>query len=212
MARPARKMKLLSSPALETGIGTRPDPFTPYVADVAIEGTAMILFHRYDPESVDKKSKAAKNSHEKKSDDIASYYYRCPDKTIGIPAAALKGSICDAARSIPDPRSPRKSARDLFRACIVVDPPVASLGVKEADGIDKRGVVIQRNRVTRSRPYMEPGWKVEFEISVLDPQYISPDLLSEVVARAGRFVGLCDHRPDFGRFRMSGFTVRELKD
>jgi len=48
----------------------------PYAVAVRAQGAADLLFHRWNCESVDAKSKAAKNSAAKKTDDIESYVWR----------------------------------------------------------------------------------------------------------------------------------------
>ena len=45
-----------------------------------------------------------------------------------------------------DPRSPRKSAMDLFKAGAVCLTPLASLHVRDWDYEDRRRVMIQHNR------------------------------------------------------------------
>lgn len=49
-----------------------------------------------------------------------------------------------------------------------------------------------------------------FEVVVLAPEYVRPDWLHDLITRAGRFIGLGDFRPDYGRFRMDTFQVKEL--
>src|SRR5678815_2926104 len=119
----------------------------PYRISVTIEGVAPILFHAWNVESVEFKGRAAKGSKEKKSDDVESYVYRDEKKEICIPGEYLRGSIVGAAKFQQDPRSPRKSAADLFKAAIVSLTPLASLGVKDWDYLDKRRVTIQRNAI-----------------------------------------------------------------
>src|SRR6202142_1814180 len=83
MAKSAAKLEVLSGvsnggmDAIETSI--------PYNLKVGIEGAAPILFHAWNCESVDAKSKAAKNSKAKKSDDVESYVYRNDKGEICIP-------------------------------------------------------------------------------------------------------------------------------
>lgn len=57
----------------------------PYRAEIQITGTAAILFHRWNCESVESKSKAKKGSAEKKSDDVESYVYRNSKEELCIP-------------------------------------------------------------------------------------------------------------------------------
>lgn len=181
----------------------------PYRVSVTIEGVAPILFHAWNVESVESKGRAAKGSKEKKTDDIESYVYRNDKKEICIPGEYLRGAIVGAAKFQQDPRSPRKSAADLFKAAIVSLTPLASLGVKDWDYLDKRRVTIQRNAITRSRPAMKEGWKVTFVLMCNLPEYINAQKLNETIGQAGKLIGLADFRPSFGRFVVTEFEVLE---
>lgn len=181
----------------------------PYRVEVEIEGVADILFHRWNPEAVDEKAAAAKGSKAKKSDDIESYIYRDDDGNICLPGEYLRGAIVMAAKYRQDPRSPRKSAMDLFKAGIVSLTPLASLGSKEWDYLDKRRVVVQRSGINRTRPAMRAGWKASFVFLITLPEYISSQTLNEVIATAGRIGGLADFRPTYGRFAVTSFKVLE---
>lgn len=179
----------------------------PYVATVAIQGTADMLFHRWNCEAVEAKGKAAKGSKAKKTDDVESYVYRNDDGIICVPGEYLRGAIITAAKFRQDPRSPRKSAMDLYKAGIVSLTPLASLGKKDWDYLHQCRVTIQRNSVTRSRPAFKAGWEVEFQLMVNLPEYIRPTDLQDVLMNAGRLVGLADFRPTYGRFVVAQFDV-----
>jgi len=185
--------------AIETGL--------PYRVEVTIEGTADLLFHRWNVEGIDVKSKAAKGSKAKKSDDIESYVYRDDDRFLCLPGEYLRQSIINAAKFKQDPRSPRKSAMDLFKAGVISLTPLASLGVKEWAYEHKARVMIQRNGVTRVRPALKQGWKATFVFLVNLPEYIGHALLNAVISDAGRLVGVGDFRPTYGRFNVVKFEV-----
>lgn len=180
-------------------------PLVEYRVAVTIEGVAPILFHRYDIVSVERKGKAKKGSEEKKTDDVESYVYRTGDGRLGIPGLSVKAAIVEAAKSDQDPRSKRKSARDLIRASLVIDEEVCDLGKKDWDYLDRRPVTVQMARVVRDRPALQAGWKLTFTAHVLQPEFLAEDWLYRLVQRAGSFCGLCDFRPDFGRFRIVAF-------
>lgn len=182
----------------------------PYRVEVTIQGVAPILFHAWNCESVESKGKAKKGSAEKKSDDVESYVYRNKDGDVCIPGEYLRGAIVGAAKFMQDPRSPRKSAADLFKAAIVSLTPLASLGVKDWDYIDKRRVTIQRAAITRCRPAMAEGWKATFVLQCNLPEYVDSNLLNGVIQQAGKLIGLADFRPSYGRFLVTGF--KELED
>jgi len=178
--------------------------------NVAVEGVVALLFHKYDCAEVEAKSAAKKGSATKKTDNIESFLYREPTTgALCLPAQNIKACLVEAGRSIPDPRSPRKSARDLLRAAILVEPEyvVFDKGPKTWDYLDKRGAVIQRNRITRVRPALNAGWRLSWTIHVTQPTYITPLLVEEVVKAAGAFNGLGDFRPDYGRFAIRSFEI-----
>lgn len=177
----------------------------PYAVSVTVRGSADFLFHRWNAEAVDEKAKAAKNSKAKKSDDVESYVYRTANGELGIPGEYFRGSIINAAKFRQDPRSPRKSAMDLFKAALVVTTPIATLGVKNWDYLDRRRVMIQRAGINRTRPAMRAGWQVTFDLMVMLPEYVDPNALRETIEAAGRLVGLGDFRPTFGRFGVVQF-------
>jgi len=181
----------------------------PYRAEISIEGTAPILFHRWNCEDVASKAKAKKGSAEKKTDNTESYVYRNDAGEVCVPGEYLRGAIVGAAKFQQDPRSPRKSAMDLFKAGVISLTPLASLGAKDWDYLDQRRVVIQRNAVTRFRPAMKEGWKCTFILLVNLPEYINPQLLNTTVQAAGKLIGLADFRPSFGRFNVTNFSILE---
>lgn len=185
-----------------TGIETQ----MPYRVLVELQGICPILFHRWNCESVESKAKAKKGSAEKKTDDTESYVYRNDKQEICIPGEYLRGSIIAAAKFQQDPRSPRKSAADLFKAGIVSLTELSTLGAKSWDYLDKRRVCIQRNAITRSRPAMKEGWKAGFILQIQLPEYIDEALLNATIQAAGRLIGLADFRPSYGRFVVTKFT------
>lgn len=184
----------------------------PYIVETTIVGSASILFHRWNCDAVAAKASAAKGSKAKKSDDTESYVYRNDDGELCLPGEYVRQSILHAAKFRQDPRSPRKSAFDLYKAGVVALTDLASFGTKDWDFLDRRRVVIQRNAVTRERPAMRAGWSVSVQLQVLLPEYIDEHALSDVLTNAGRLVGVGDFRPTFGRFRVEKFVRAALDE
>ena len=181
----------------------------PYSMEIEVEGVTRILFHRYDPQEAEDKANAPKGSRRKKSDNIMSYLYVDEEGYLCFPAVNIKASLLNAAKWFSDPRSSgqKKQAKELFTAKVFVVPEmprflVGGRPIKEPQFIDRRGVCVQRNRVNRERPGLLPGWRCCFQIQVVIAEYISPNILRDVVEYAGRFVGWGDFRPDFGRFQV----------
>ena len=180
----------------------------PYIVTVGIEGVCPLIFHRWNCEAVEAKSKAAKGSKAKKSDDIESYLYRNGSNQVCLPGEYIRQSIIHAAKFKQDPRSPRKSAMDLFKAALVCLTELTPVG-DNPDFIDQRRVTVQRNGITRLRPAMKTGWKAEIDIMVNIPEYVSPTLLHQVLGDAGRLVGVGNFRPTYGRFAINKWNIHE---
>jgi hypothetical protein len=177
----------------------------PYVVTVELTGSADFLYHRWNCEAVEEKAKAAKNSAAKKTDDLESYVYRNETGELCIPGEYVRQSIIHAAKFKQDPRSPRKSAMDLYKAGVVSLTNLAGTGKEKWDYLDKRRVVIQRNGVNRVRPALSAGWCVSFELMVMTPEYIDRAGLNDTLAMAGRLIGVGDFRPTYGRFQVTSF-------
>src|SRR5579863_8863627 len=167
----------------------------PYIAEIRVKGASPFLFHRWNVDALATVQEGAKKgSKSKKSDDIESYVYRNEAGELCIPATYFRGSVINTARFKQDPRSPRKSAMDLFKAAIFPAEELCSLGIKEWDYVDRQRAVVQRNAITRCRPAISAGWETTAFLQCVLPEYVSPDLLNEVLQLAGRVTGVGDQR------------------
>jgi len=204
MAKKSAK-ELLEVSEILNGIENSVKMETPYIVQIEIIGSCPVIFHKWDCESVEAKANAKKGSKEKKSDNVESFIYRDDDGHICLPGEYLRMAMVYAAKFRQDPRSPRKSAFDLFKAGIAPLTELAKIngGTKNWDFIDKRRVVVQRNAITRMRPAFLKGWSAEIEMQVLVPEYIDYQFFSEILEMAGRLIGVGDFRPTYGRFQVA---------
>lgn len=180
----------------------------PYIARFRVEGVAPFLFHRWSNEDVAIKGAAAKGSKTKKTDNIESYVFRADNGELAIPLENFRMACVTAAKFRQDPRSPRKSAMDLFKAGLAGVEELCCLGTDEWDYLDQRRVRVQSSAITRTRPAMKAGWSVSLGIIVLLPEYIGPQMLNETMQQAGRLQGVGDFRPTYGRFNVTSFEVQ----
>ena len=194
-------------PDVTNGAARTIDISKPYRVEITVRGEADLLLHRWNCESIEAKSKSAKGSTAKKSDDIESYVYRNEAGELCLPGEYLRQAVINAAKFRQDPRSPRKSAVDLAKAAIVNLTPLATLGIKAWDYEHKCRVQVQRNGITRVRPAIKTGWTAKFIFMVNLPEYVSPELLHGLLNDAGRLIGLADFRPTYGRFQVTRFDV-----
>jgi hypothetical protein len=179
----------------------------PYSVECAIIGVSDLLFHRWNVDAIAEKAQAAKGSKAKKSDDVGSYVFRDDDGFLCIPGEYFRQAMVHAAKFLQDPRSPRKSAMDLFKSAVFSTSPLCSLGVKEWDYEDRRRVTVMRAGITRIRPALKSGWKCTATFQVNLPEYVPQELFLQVLNDAGRLIGVGDFRPTFGRFAITNFKT-----
>ena len=179
----------------------------PYNVRVKLQGASDFLFHRWNNESIAAKAASKKGSADKKTDNIESYVYRLDNGNLAIPGLYVSAAMRFSAKFKQDPRSPRKSAMDLYRAGVIPLTKLSDLGKKDWDYEDRQRVTIQRSGITRCRPAMKEGWVAEFEFLVTTPEYIQKKDFLEVLSQAGRLIGIGDFRPSYGRFNVINFEV-----
>jgi len=177
----------------------------PFTIQLKIQGVSDLLFHRWSNEDVEEKNTAAKGSKTKKTDNIEAYIYRDENNYICMPGRYLNRAIVEAARFHQDLRSSRKMAKDLVQAAVIVPTMLAPILVNDKptsdwDYLDRQRVVIQRAGITRVRPAFTAGWKAQFNVTSLLPEYVTPQFLRRLVQDSGKFIGLADFRPTYGRF------------
>ena len=184
----------------------------PYVARVTIEGVCPILFHRFSVEEVQRGSSESatpgrKGGRSKKKDNPELYVYRNEKNEICIPGEYLKQSCVNAGKYRQDPRSPRKSAADLYKAIVIPVTELATLGKDSWDYLDQRRCVIQRAGICRARPAFQAGWRATLDVMIQIPEYLSPASFQSLLVDAGRLIGVGDFRPTYGRFNMVEFKI-----
>lgn len=203
--------EIIEVPEILNGIENTVTTEKPYIMSAEIIGTCPVIFHKWSCEDVAAKAAAKKGSKEKKSDNVESFVYRDEDGHICLPGLYITQAMTYAAKFRQDPRSPRKSAFDLFKAGIVPLTELAKIngGTRNWDFIDQRRVVIQRNSITRMRPAFLKGWSAEVDIMVNTPEYIDQAFFREVLEMSGRLIGVADFRPSYGRFQVAKCKVIE---
>ncbi|MBI5788545.1 MAG: hypothetical protein HZA78_06810 [Candidatus Schekmanbacteria bacterium] len=180
--------------------------------NVKVQGISPLLQHRY--VFTDEKEEAAKKRSGKKdySEEWKSALYW--DNELGViqPAGHLEAAMIKAAVNFQIVGKGKKTYKDLFKSAVFVSPDYIPHGLKGSkedlvqEGrltIDKRLVRVNNSGVERLRPMLK-NWLLEFMIEIHDEQ-ISADTVHQVLEHAGRYVGIGDFRPKFGRFSVVKF-------
>lgn len=185
-------------------------PDGPYRVKFTLLGTRPILLHAYKPDALAKPGSDVKGGISKKVDVPENYVYRNSDEQICFPGINIHACLIEQGRSRQDPRSPRKSARDLMKAAICPDDELIPFngGLTDWEFLDQRRACLNgKSAVTRMRPGLLKGWTLEAHFTVVQPEYVAPDWLLVLINDAGAYQGLGDYRPVFGRFQCASFEV-----
>lgn len=140
---------------------------------------------------------------------LGGIYY---DEKIGvyIPGENLDATIVNGAKR-------QRKGADVERGVMTLEDkvPLSYEGPRSPERLfdggfaDIRGVSSQGSkggsRVMRCRPIFTT-WGCTFTLG-FDPLVINPDDLRRCVEDAGRLIGLCDHRPRFGKFQVDAWEV-----
>lgn len=188
---------------------------------VTIEGIVPILFNRLIPGDLSdsgSKGKGGKNLTE--SDLIAKAYQKVYRKdndekgVLGVPAENIKKNILEGC-GFAGVKIGRRGAYGYIRATVHLDTdfvpfvgqPVEPDGIHLATGRIPPGP--RGARVILRRPYLKKGWQLSYCLYLMDER-VSPPMVEDSIKEGGLLVGLCDHRPEFGRFKLIQFD--EISD
>jgi hypothetical protein len=168
--------------------------------DVEIKGTAPLLFNRF-TESEDNKSKRAGKVVNKEKEAEESLY-KDNEGNIVTPATHLEASMIKAATQFKIPGQGKKTFKDAFKGGVFVSPEMIP---HQGNGYEVfvSPVVINRARVMKARAKLD-DWTLNFQIQVIDER-ITPHVLKDILTEAGKYHGIGDWRPRFGRFEVKKF-------
>lgn len=169
--------------------------------NVKIKGIVPLLQNRFVGEEESASERTGVIDH---SEDWKQALYS--DEKIGIyePSEHVWGAMIKAASNFQIPGRGKKTYKDLIKSGLVIEPDKIPLSKKEPDEIDKRPVVVRGSRIIRQRPMMKEGWELSFAINILEEQ-LQPEVVKRILEHAGRYVGIGDFRPRFGRFEVVEF-------
>lgn len=179
---------------------------------VEIEGTAPLLMHS----AINMVEQTATRNPAKQYDfkaEAENVTYRTKEGYLCVPSRCIKSSLLNAASWY---KFGKTSAKPILAGCTKLEPyevPLLDIKgkiVKDYE-IDRRPVVIQRQRIIRSRPKIT-DWKLKFEIIYNEEMIVDVNVIKKIIEEAGQRVGLLDNRPqrygENGTFKLNKFVVK----
>ena len=174
------------------------------IIHVSIKGISPLLQHRYADEPVDLPTKRVSGKRDF-SAESGNALYQTPEGVIYQPSSHLERAMMKSAAKFQIGGRGKKTYKDLFQCAVIVSPDIITHKIQNYV-VDRRPVIIQRARVMRERPRFDE-WGLDFQIEIFDDQ-VKPEVVNEVLVDCGKYVGIGDYRPKFGRFMVTKFEVK----
>lgn len=130
------------------------------------------------------------------------------DKDIGcyIPSKHIRACLVKAGAAFKISGGGNKTFKDLINAVIVIDPDRIPLGKKTFDFKHQEFVKLRgKDQILRTRPAFKEGWEAEFNLLIMEEERLPVKVMKEIFEYAGKFVGIGDWRPHYGRFELVEF-------
>ena len=179
-----------------------------YQVKAEIEGIAPILFNRFTEENqaeVESGRSVGRQTAEVKKELALNKVYR-NGEGLFCPAANIKKAMVLAC-GISQLKHGRKSLGPILNAVLFLEPMEIPFGVEKPDFIHEQvGRIPPRTgaRVVLYRPALNMGWKLSFILNVFTDT-VGIEQVRRSLSDAGIYQGLCDGRPEYGRFQVKVF-------
>ncbi len=183
-----------------------------YEIDVTIEGIAPILFNRFTEEQkkkMEERQTGGTRTVAKSEAEALTKVYRNGDG-LYCPAANIKKTMLNGITK-GNVKEGRGSARPYIEATVFVKPEAVPFHKQDPDFIhEATGRIPPKtgDRCVIRRPGLNTGWQLSFMLSVVDDRR-SEDSIRRGLDEGGLLIGLCDGRPEYGRFIVTKFTRRK---
>lgn len=181
-----------------------------YRIAATLEGVAPILFNRWTDSAtagIRTGVTGGKRSESDRSAEALEKVYRNEAGDLIVPGWNVKRCLLDGCKRAGLKEGRASMAPYLFATVFVDGDP--SFGVQEPDYVDEkagRRPARTGGAVLIQRPALKSGWKLPVAFNVVDDRR-NPDAIRRSLEEAGLMIGLCDFRPEYGRFIVREWEV-----
>lgn len=168
--------------------------------EVKVKGKSSLLLHQY--VEADATTSKKKKKVYVPAEEAEKVCYRTEDGQIYIPSTHFKGAMIKSGTDFI--YSGRKTYKEYIKSGIFFKEKEIILTPQKYN-INNTPVVIGQSRIMRSRPEFKE-WECTFTIEVINED-LDKTVLKEILQSAGKFQGVGDFRPEYGRFEVVSFEV-----
>lgn len=149
------------------------------------------------------------------SDEWKRTVYFDEDIGVYIPAMNLEAAFIEGSKQFKV--TGRATATKFIKSGLFINDDKLQLLVDNKPIVDLDKVSVDRRTVknpatkmrnTRYRAIFHK-WSISFLLTISSDDYISTELLRDIIVYSGMYVGLCDYRPRFGRFKL--VSIKEVE-
>lgn len=171
---------------------------------VKIEGISDYLQHKRPFEEDETlKKRTGEIDYSKEAEKTV---YRDEDLGCYIPSKQIRACLVKAGATFKVTGGRGRTFKNMINAVIEVEPDKIPLKKKNFDYVHQEFVKLRgSDQILRSRPAFEKGWEAEFSLLILDEEQIPVKIMKQIAEYGGKFVGIGDWRPHFGRFEVVEF-------
>jgi len=171
--------------------------------DVIVRGTCPLLLNRFPSETQINKQpmKSGSNVHDPKI-EAENALYKNKNGIVCQPASHIEGAMIKASTAYMMAGKGKKTFKDAFKGGVFVEPMMIPHKNQKWE-LDLSPVNVQRAKIMRARPRFDE-WELTFNILNIDDR-IRKEVLKQILIDAGRYFGVGDNRPRFGRFEVIKF-------
>lgn len=174
---------------------------------VELEGICPIMFNRLLDTDLSPDAPKGKKTREEYIAEAKQRIYM-KDDIMGVPAVSVKKNMREGCKSAGI-KLGKKSAEPLMRALVHFETDFVPFTNRTTfDGIHEttaRRPPRTGGRVQVWWPYCNEKWKVAFNLYIVDDR-IRPTMVEKAFHEGGLAIGLCEHRPEYGRYKVTGFA------
>ena len=177
-----------------------------YHIEATLEGLAPILFNRVtDLEALDADKKKGRMSSEDRDTEALQKVY-ADEHGLYLPARNLKKCILEGVAKAGI-KVGRASAMPYIKATVFGTTDRFHFNRESPDGVHittGRRPPKTGGMVIIKRPFLDTGWVLPVSLVVVDDRRDARQI-QIALEEAGLLCGLCDERPEYGRFRVARF-------
>ena len=178
-----------------------------------LKGSGGLIMHNVESMLLERPRATKHVDWESSSEVFEARMYLSNEEKIEIPPRVIKKMLSLAAQkawSVLGLKSGKSSYKQIIESMVFLNDGGLLINKNKDDCIKHESfVVVSSSKVLRVRPMVE-NWEGKLTLTVVNESQLPVAVLDEIITFGGAFLGLCDYRPEFGRFSVKKSSVQNV--